>query len=280
LNTSGTLSAFSTTAGTASAAQTFTASGSNLAGNLVVTAPTGFEVSSNGASYASSVHLTATSGTVGTTTIYVRIAASAAVGSLSGNVTVSSTGAMMQIVPVSGVAVGQSTTPPRPNTFILQSAQAGSTTDIDNLRVVDLDSSTVVYSNEFSQSNQATQGLKLFYFPQGGANTTNFVKNGPMTRVVGGKLRLETTGFGANGSGGYESHSEAEFTGTLPKNFLVEFDAVRLQWPGHFHFHVSYRDPSDPPSSHEPYGAYTTNRVAKYRLDWLRMAASGSWFQQ
>jgi hypothetical protein len=41
-----------------------------------------------------------------------------------------------------------------------------------------------------------------------------------MTRVVSGKLRLETTGFGANGSGGYNSHSEAEYAVPLPKNFL------------------------------------------------------------
>lgn len=170
--------------------------------------------------------------------------------------------------------------PPRFNTFMLQSSQAGSTTDIDNLRVIDLDTGEVVYSNDFSDASKATGNLQLFHFPQGGANTTNFVVNGPMTRIVNGKLRLETTGFGANGSGGYESHSEAEYTQPLPHNFLVEFDAVRLQWAGHFHFHVSYRDPSDPPSSAEPFGAYATNRIAPYRLDTLRMAASGSWFQK
>lgn len=170
--------------------------------------------------------------------------------------------------------------PPRFNTFMLQSSQAGSTTDIDNLRVIDLDTGEVVYSNDFSDASKATGNLQLFHFPQGGANTTNFVVNGPMTRIVNGKLRLETTGFGANGSGGYDSHSEAEYTQPLPHNFLVEFDAVRLQWAGHFHFHVSYRDPSDPPSSHEPFGAYATNRIAPYRLDTLRMAASGSWFQK
>jgi hypothetical protein len=186
-------------------------------------------------------------------------------------------GDVVRLSPSSSMPRGQS---PRFNTFILQSAQAGSTTDIDNLRIVDLDTGSVVYSNDFSSTNKATNNLQLFYFPQGGVNTTNFVVNGPMTRVVNGKLRLETTGFGRNGSGGYESHSEAEYTQPLPHNFLVEFDAVRLQWAGHFHFHVSYRDPSDPPSSNEPFGSYTTNRVAPYRLDWLRMASSGSWFQQ
>ena len=117
----------------------------------------------------------------------------------------------------------------RPNSFQLQSGQAGSTTDIDNLRVVNLDSGVTVYSNSFTTSTDATNSLNLFHWPQGGQSTTNFVLNGPMTRVVGGKLRLETTGFNANGAGGYESHAEAEWGSTLPRNFLVEFDATRCR---------------------------------------------------
>lgn len=169
--------------------------------------------------------------------------------------------------------------PPRFNTFMLQSAQAGSTTDIDNLRVINLDTDSVVYFNDFSEPAFTSMGLGLYYFPSGGTGTSNYVENGPMTRIVDGKLRLETTGFGMNGSGGYESHAEAEYTQLLPTNFLVEFDAVRLQWAGHFHFHLSYRDPSDPASSFGPMGAYTSSRIAPYSLVWLRMAASGSWFQ-
>jgi hypothetical protein len=90
----------------------------------------------------------------------------------------------------------------RPNSFQLQSAQAGSTTDIDNLRVVDLDTGNQIYSNSFSVTADATNNLELLYWPQGGESTANFVRNGSMTRVVGGKLRLETTGFNANGTGG------------------------------------------------------------------------------
>ena len=124
--------------------------------------------------------------------------------------------------------------PPRPNTFMIKSIQAGSTTDIGNLQVVDLDTGTAVYMNSFSSAADATNQLNLFYWPVGGSDTTDYVVNGPMTRVVNGKLRLETTGFNQNGSGGYESHSEAEFAGTLPRNFLVTFNAIRLQWPGTF----------------------------------------------
>jgi len=169
---------------------------------------------------------------------------------------------------------------PRPNAFSLQSAQAGSTTDIDNIRVIDLATGTAVYSNSFDSPGAATNGLRLAYWPVGGADHTNFVSGGFMTRVVNGKLRLETTGFNANGNGGYESHSEAEFTGNLPRNFLLEFDATRMQWPGHFHFHVFYRDPSDAPFSCQSGGVFSSNRPSKLPIDLFRMAASGSWFQE
>jgi hypothetical protein len=169
---------------------------------------------------------------------------------------------------------------PRPNTFMLQSAQAGSTTDIDNIKVTNLDTGAVVYTNSFDKPQDATRGLRLAYWPQGGTNTRNFTVSGPMTKVVNGKLRLETTGFNRNGSGGYESHSEAEFTGNLPKNFLVEFDATRLQWPGHFHFCSFYRNPSDSPFAFEPGGAFSLTRKANIPADTFRMAASGSWFQE
>lgn len=96
------LSGFSTTAGTASASQTFTVSGSNLTANATITAPASYEVSNNGSSYASTTTLTQSGGTISAATVWVRIAASASAGSPSGNVAVSSTGATTQNVTVSG----------------------------------------------------------------------------------------------------------------------------------------------------------------------------------
>jgi hypothetical protein len=89
-----TSSVFTTTYGTASSAQNFSVSGSNLTGNLVATAPTGFEVSSDGTNYGS----TATFGQSGGSasgTLRVRLAATAAAsGSYnSQNIVLSSTGA-------------------------------------------------------------------------------------------------------------------------------------------------------------------------------------------
>ena len=168
--------------------------------------------------------------------------------------------------------------PPRPNTFMIKSIQAGSTTDIGNLQVVDLDTGTAVYMNSFSSAADATNQLNLFYWPVGGSDTTDYVVNGPMTRVVNGKLRLETTGFNQNGSGGYDSHSEAEFAGTLPRNFLVTFNAIRLQWAGSFDFFLFRRQPTDAFCTYGVGGPFSTNRSPALRLDVADLAASGSWF--
>ena len=93
-----------TTAGTASTpAQSFTVGGSNLTANLIVTAPTGVELSKDsGSTWQTSETLTPSSGTVGTSTIQARITASASLGAVTGNITCASSGATTQNVSVSG----------------------------------------------------------------------------------------------------------------------------------------------------------------------------------
>lgn len=103
ITVAGSPSAMTTDYGTASAAESFTVAGSSLTADLTVTAPAGFEVSeSSGSGYASSVVLTPSSGSVATTTVYVRLKANASPGANSGDVTASSTGATSQTVAVSG----------------------------------------------------------------------------------------------------------------------------------------------------------------------------------
>lgn len=92
---------FSACSGVASSSQSFTVSGTNLTANLVATAPTGFEVSTNNSTFSSSVSLTPSSGTVGSTTIYARLTSSAS-GTPSGNIALTSTGATTKNVAVSG----------------------------------------------------------------------------------------------------------------------------------------------------------------------------------
>ncbi|MCJ0741862.1 YDG domain-containing protein [Pedobacter montanisoli] len=98
------LSVFSTCSGTASAPQSFTVSGSDLTANLIITAPGGFEISTSSAgTYGSSISMFPTGGTVSNTTIYIRLRADI-IGSPSGNIAVSSTGATSKTIAVSGTA--------------------------------------------------------------------------------------------------------------------------------------------------------------------------------
>lgn len=89
--------------GTAGTPAGYSVAGSNLTADIVVTAPANVELSQTGATgtYATSQTLTQTSGSV-TATIFARIAASASVGAVTGNITHTSTGATTQNVAVSG----------------------------------------------------------------------------------------------------------------------------------------------------------------------------------
>ena len=93
--TGGTLSgALSSTYGTASSPATFTLAGANMTAGILVTAPSGLEVSqASGSGYATTTTV-GSAGTIATTTVYVRLAATAAVGSYnSQNIVLSSSGA-------------------------------------------------------------------------------------------------------------------------------------------------------------------------------------------
>ena len=98
---SGTLTPFSAQPGVPSTAQTYSVAGSNLTDNISITAPTGFELSTNGTTYLSGLTLNQTGGTVSSTTVYVRLN-SATEGSFGGNITHISSGASTKNVAVSG----------------------------------------------------------------------------------------------------------------------------------------------------------------------------------
>jgi len=101
INTSGSLASFSTEAGTASAAQTFNATGAALTADITVTAPTDFEVATDGATFGDTATITQSGGSA-SGTVSVRIKAAATAGAKSGNIVLSSAGATDVNVPVSG----------------------------------------------------------------------------------------------------------------------------------------------------------------------------------
>jgi len=103
ISVTGTLSAFETVAGTASQYQSYSVSGTNLTADITVTAPSGFELSKTElGTYTGSLTFSPTGGTVSAQSVYVRIAASAPAGSVSGNITHTSTNATQVDLEVSG----------------------------------------------------------------------------------------------------------------------------------------------------------------------------------
>ncbi|XZF16208.1 T9SS type A sorting domain-containing protein [Chitinophagaceae bacterium MMS25-I14] len=93
--------------GSNSAAQQYSVTGSNLTNDIIVTAPSGFQVStSSSTGFTSSLTLTQTAGAVAATPVYVRYSPTAATGA-TGTLTVTnaSTGATTQNVSVSGNAL-------------------------------------------------------------------------------------------------------------------------------------------------------------------------------
>ncbi len=102
---------FTTTYGTASTEQTFSVAGSNLTAAITATAPAGFEVSSNGTSWASTATFTPSSGTVSGATLHARLAATAPVSGTYNDVdiTLASTGATT--VTLTTPATGNAVTP-------------------------------------------------------------------------------------------------------------------------------------------------------------------------
>ena len=111
LNSSATtLTAFTgTSVGCTSATQTFTINGSTLApaaGNIIVKAPTGFQVSNNGSSWDTTANIAYTGGALSPATVYVRFVPTLA-GTSSGNITfVGGAVAIAPTVAVTGTTSG------------------------------------------------------------------------------------------------------------------------------------------------------------------------------
>ncbi|MFN4972417.1 MAG: FG-GAP-like repeat-containing protein, partial [Bacteroidota bacterium] len=100
---SGSLTNFSACTGNVSVPQSFSIRGINLVANISVTAPSGFEISTNQTSgYTSSITLARTADSVATTVLYVRMSSTAS-STPSGSITCTSTWAATQNLPLNGL---------------------------------------------------------------------------------------------------------------------------------------------------------------------------------
>ena len=106
LSVSAAPSPLTTTYGTPSNATTFTVSGVYLTSTVSITAPTGFEVSADNASYASAATLTPEFGTLPATTVYLRLAATAGVAGTHNAQTINVSGGGAPPVTLTTAATG------------------------------------------------------------------------------------------------------------------------------------------------------------------------------
>ena len=93
ITTAGTPTALTTIYGTPSPSSSFSVSGVNMTAGILVTPPTGFEVSSDGTSFSNTVTVGG-AGTIAASTVYIRLKQTTAVGAnYSGNIILTSPGA-------------------------------------------------------------------------------------------------------------------------------------------------------------------------------------------
>ncbi len=192
ITVTGTLSAYTSCSGTSSASKSFTVSGAGLTSNIVITAPTGFEVStSSGSGYGSSVSLSPSSGTISSTSIYVRLTSSAT-GNPSGNVSISSTGATTQNLAVSGTV---SQTPFVPSLTSTPRCSTGTIT--------------------FNEVAPGRLAVSVTYKLYDAASAGNIVGNGLTTPIIS-----QTTDFWATQTVGACESTRAKVTATVKQATL------------------------------------------------------------
>ncbi|UTN03278.1 cadherin-like beta sandwich domain-containing protein [Flavobacterium bizetiae] len=108
ISTTGTLAPLTTIYGTASASTTFNVSGTDMLAGVLVTAPSGFEVSTDGTTFTNTVTVGA-AGVITSTPVYIRLNGTIAAGSYSGDVVLTSTSATTVNIPTATSTVSQAT---------------------------------------------------------------------------------------------------------------------------------------------------------------------------
>lgn len=189
------LGAFSTTQGTASAVQTVTVDGQGLTAGILATAPTGYEVSSDGLTYGSTATITPVSGAVSAATLSVRIAATAAAGSPAGNVTLTSTGSQSVNIAVTGTVAASSGYGSWANGFGLDPAvTTGPTAGAPG---ADPDGDTFTNEQEYAFGTNPTVGSPALLETQSSAGSLSVIwlQREDVSYAAQGTDNLATTAF-------------------------------------------------------------------------------------
>ncbi len=236
ISISGTLSALSTTYGTASSNTTFSVSGSALTNDIIVTPPAVFEVSLSAASgFGTSLTLTQTAGVVSSTTIYVRLASTTNAGTYSGNIVLSSTGA-------TNVSVATVSSTVNPATLTVTGLSASGKTYDGNTTVSV--SGTAAFSGLQNGDSFTPSGSVTWVFPSANIGLQTLTRTGTytlassnytitqpsLTATITAKALTITSATGNNKV--YDNTTTATFIGTLTG--VVSPDVVTFTGSGTF----------------------------------------------
>ena len=203
-----------------SSSQSYTVSASNLTENITITAPTHFEISTDDATWTTSIVLTPTSGTVGATTLYVRFTPTA-VGAQSGNLSHVSAGATTQNIALNGEGINSSPTVTTPTSTLITVSSAVLGGDLTVVGCTSVTTRGIEYSTTPGFSNGSgtvvsesgtfstgtftvnvtglTSGTTYYYkaFATSASGTSYTTEASFSTLAIAAPLALNATGVGA-----------------------------------------------------------------------------------
>jgi hypothetical protein len=252
IETLGTVAEFTSTFGTASAAQTVAISGFNLSNDITATAPSGFEVSADGITYASAALFPQSGGLV-SGSLRVRIAATAPVSgdynsqnivlssspapsvnittTASGNVISKATPTITTAPTASAITSGQTLADSVLTGGSASVAGSFAFTTPSTIPAVGTASQSVTFSpTDSANFNTATTTVSVTVNPGSGADPlfTDPTKNAVLSDFTGGVKRLSFTGisgrvYGIERSGTLTGWTQIG-TVTAPESGAVTFD--------------------------------------------------------
>jgi hypothetical protein len=156
--------------------QTFIVSGLFLTNDLIITAPTNFEVSlTTVTGFEDSVSITPNSGTVAETTIYTRLKAGLTAGNYTGDITMSSTGVDDKVISVNGNAYGATT-----NSMVITGAYDGNLTGgtpkgVEIYVLKDIADLSLFGISSVTNGKGSTAGTIEFPFPSESVSAGTFI---------------------------------------------------------------------------------------------------------
>ena len=159
-----------------SSEDSFTVEGLFLTTDIVATAPINYEISlATGTGFGSSVNITPSSGTVISTTIYVRLKDGLSAGSYTGDITISSTGITDETITVNGSVYGVPT-----NSMVITgvydgSLSGGTPKGVEIYVLKDIADLTLFGVSSVSNGGGSTAGNIEFSFPAGSATAGTFI---------------------------------------------------------------------------------------------------------